>query len=242
MDKTITRNVEETNLNLLNPNGILNPYNGRTHNTTLRSSSMTKAVIPVSLYITYVQVTDATGNAAPNVSVALAACTATSVSINHLDYVIDSERRYVARHAIWSLTWVRATSSSTDRGCDLTVASNPTLSIKSMRCGTAAKDAVHNTRQTAGSAANRSPLTDLHLSSADQGDRSCSWRHQVARQSIFQLQAKLTSRTIQPLSIQGIFAEMGNVSVSFDFDDPSSRPASLSDAGIGGVGDADGGV
>lgn len=57
--------------------------------------------------------------------------------------------------------------------------------------------------------------------------------------AFFQLQAKLTSRTIQPLSIQGIFTEMGNVSVSFGFEDPISRPASHTDAAVGGVKDAD---
>ncbi|KQY92272.1 hypothetical protein ASD21_12660 [Caulobacter sp. Root1455] len=99
---------------------------------TLPPSATTQPSLPIHSYTTHIRVADADGRTAPNVSVKLTATNVTSVSINHLYYIIGPSPIEVLTDALGTVTIVETATSLTGTRFQVSVASQPEIPVNTM--------------------------------------------------------------------------------------------------------------
>ncbi len=99
---------------------------------TLPPSATTKPATPIHSYTTHVQVTDANGQAAANVSVKLTATNVISVYINHLYYIVGPSPIEVTTDVRGTVTIVEATTSLAGTRYQASIASQPAVAVNTM--------------------------------------------------------------------------------------------------------------
>jgi hypothetical protein len=99
---------------------------------TLPPTATTQHATAIHSYTTHIQVTDANGQQAPNVSVALTATNVTSVYINHLYYLIGPSPIQLTTDALGTITIVELTESLTATRYQISVASQTQIPVNTM--------------------------------------------------------------------------------------------------------------
>jgi hypothetical protein len=99
---------------------------------TLPPSATTQPSLPIHSYTTHIQVTDAGGQAAQNVSVKLTATNVTSVYINHLYYIIGPSPIEVLTDALGTVTIVETATTLAGTRFQVSVASQPQVPVNTM--------------------------------------------------------------------------------------------------------------
>ena len=99
---------------------------------TLPPSATTQPSLPIHSYTTHIQVADAGGQAAANVSVKLTATNVTSVYINHLYYIIGPSPIDVLTDALGTVTIVETASSLAGTRFQVSVDSQPDVPVNTM--------------------------------------------------------------------------------------------------------------
>lgn len=99
---------------------------------TLPPAAATHPATAIHSYTTHIQVTDANGQSAPNVPVALTATNVTSVYVNHLYYLIGPSPIQLTTDAFGTITIVELTSSLTATRYQVSVASQNQIPVNTM--------------------------------------------------------------------------------------------------------------
>lgn len=99
---------------------------------TLPPAATTHPATAIHSYTTHIQVTDASGQPAPDVPVTLTATNVTSVYVNHLYYLIGPSPIQLTTDAFGSITIVELTSSLTATRYQVSVASQSQIPINTM--------------------------------------------------------------------------------------------------------------
>jgi hypothetical protein len=99
---------------------------------TLPPSATTKPATPIHSYTTHIQVTDANGQAAQNVTVKLTATNVVSVYINHLYYIVGPSPIEVTTDVRGAVTIVELTASLAGTRFQVSVASQPEVAVNTM--------------------------------------------------------------------------------------------------------------
>lgn len=99
---------------------------------TLPPTATTQPATAIHSYTTHIQVTDASGQQAPNVPVTLTATNVTSVYVNHLYYLIGPSPIQLTTDAFGTITIVELTSSLTATRYQVSVASQNQIPINTM--------------------------------------------------------------------------------------------------------------
>lgn len=99
---------------------------------TLPASATTKPATPIHSYTTHIQVTDASGQAATSVDVAISATNVTSVYINHLYYLIGPSPITVATDALGTVTIVELTTTLAGTRFSVSVAAQVAIPVNTM--------------------------------------------------------------------------------------------------------------
>jgi len=101
-------------------------------NITLPPAATTQPATAIHSYTTHIQVTDASGQQAPNVAVSLTATNVTSVYVNHLYYLIGPSPIQLTTDALGTITIVELTSSLTATRYQISVASQAQIAVNTM--------------------------------------------------------------------------------------------------------------
>ena len=99
---------------------------------TLPAAATTQPATAIHSYTTHIQVTDASGQQAPDVPVTLTATNVTSVYVNHLYYLIGPSPIQLTTDALGTITIVELTSSLAATRYQVSVASQAQIPVNTM--------------------------------------------------------------------------------------------------------------